>query len=179
MSSNTKYQKRTKQYRKRCEKRSLRKNRTSKSFLLEMPVEMKGGMFTGNFETYLDRLSSDAYIPFNTATGTVADPIAPISQVASRLDMQIPTTPNLMKGGRKTPQSMKGSKQSQKKKGKRSKTMKGGYWLGSAPVFRETSSNNAYALGTLATDRQIISAAAVTNQPVSTPANLYANQFVI
>jgi hypothetical protein len=131
---------------------------------------MKGGMFTGNFETHLGELSPSAYIPFNVSTGTTADPIAPMNQHDSRLDMQVPTTPNLMKGG----------KRSRKNKTKKSPcAMKGGNWFGSVPVFREIASNHDYALGTLATDRHTNQPTVVNSQPISNPANLFESRYLI
>jgi hypothetical protein len=81
----------------------------------------KGGMFSGNFNTYLDYLSQDAFIPFNEATGTGADPIAPIMVHDARLDPQAPITPVFI-GGKRSKKNRKARRTRRKMKGGQSLT---------------------------------------------------------
>jgi hypothetical protein len=123
---------------------------------------MNGGNFSNNFNTYLDRVSPDAYIPFNVATGNAhSDPIAPTTLHATRLDLQKPTTPMLMGGSRRR------RRQNKKSKGGKSRKMRGGggtftdLFFGSYgpstsvvsdnPVFAAINVNNAPTLANIST----------------------------
>jgi len=125
-----------------------------------------GGMFTNNFNTYLDYLSPDAYIPFNAATGTSGDPIAPSIQHDARLDPQHPTTPVFIGG----------KKRRVKKRKTTRRAIKGGSGGITADVVGATSVSNNTAYGALNSFQAPVYAAVyngsttttsdVTNQPV-------------
>ena len=118
-------------------------------------IIMRGGNFTDNFKTYLDYVSPNAYIPFNTATGTSTDPLAPAVVHDARLDPQKPITPVFI-GGKKG-----------KRKSKNVKKMKGGAitdtLFGSGysavsnnPVIALVNSNSTQDLANLSMGKQVV-----------------------
>jgi len=148
---------------KRNIKRS-RKNRSSKKRKLQ-----KGGMFSGNFNTYLDYISPDTYITYNLATGTGTDPTDPHSVHDARLDPQVPITPVSIRGG--------GGRR--KGKGKRkTKKMRGGQsavdyvaspatFVSDNPAFAVVNANNADTLAELSAGSNSNVSSNLSFQPVA------------
>lgn len=135
----------------------------------------RGGMFNGNFQTYLGSVSPDAYYPFNTENGGANDPISPAAVHDSRLDEQVKTTPFLLGGGSTT----KGKKTRKNKTRKNRRKMRGGSALspllsaGSSstitdhPVFATMNTSNAPTLASLSTGTTPSFGSNLTFQPVN------------